>query len=34
MSVFTQVSHKQLLKFLTLYDIGEVLDFQGIGEGS
>ncbi len=33
MSVFTPVSHKQLLKFLTLYDIGEVLDFQGIGEG-
>lgn len=33
MSVFTKVSHAELLAFLQQYPLGEVLGFQGIGEG-
>ncbi len=33
MSVFTKVSHAQLQKFLARYPVGEVIGFQGIGEG-
>jgi len=33
MSVFTQVSHAQLHAYLTHYDVGELIGFQGIGEG-
>ena len=33
MSVFTKVSHAELLEFLRQYPLGEVLGFQGIGEG-
>ena len=33
MSVFTQVSHVQLKTFLRQYRLGELLGFQGIGEG-
>jgi homoserine kinase type II len=33
MSVFTKVSHAELLEFLTRYPCGELLGFQGIGEG-
>ncbi|MBX6420746.1 MAG: homoserine kinase [Nevskia sp.] len=33
MSVFTPVSHAELHEFLRAYDLGELLGFQGIGEG-
>jgi homoserine kinase type II len=33
MSVFTKVSYAELLEFLRRYPLGEVLGFQGIGEG-
>ena len=33
MSVFTKVSHAELLAFLRQYPLGELLDYQGIGEG-
>lgn len=33
MSVFTKVSHAELLAFLRQYPLGELLGFQGIGEG-
>lgn len=33
MSVFTKVSHAELLAFLARYPLGPVLGFQGIGEG-
>ncbi len=33
MSVFTQVSHAELKHFLRQYPLGELLGFQGIGEG-
>lgn len=33
MSVFTKVSHPELLEFLKQYPVGEVVGFQGIGEG-
>jgi len=33
MSVFTKVSHAELQEFLRQYPLGEVLGFQGIGEG-
>ena len=33
MSVFTKVSHAELKAFLRRYPLGEVLGFQGIGEG-
>jgi homoserine kinase type II len=33
MSVFTKVSHAELTEFLTQYPVGEVIGFQGIGEG-
>lgn len=33
MSVFTKVSHPELLDFLQQYPVGEVIGFQGIGEG-
>jgi len=33
MSVFTKVSHAELLAFLRQYPLGNLLDFQGIGEG-
>src|SRR5437868_2580516 len=33
MSVFTKVSHAELHEFLRQYPLGEVLGFQGIGEG-
>jgi homoserine kinase type II len=33
MSVFTKVSYPELLEFLRRYPVGEVLGFQGIGEG-
>jgi homoserine kinase type II len=33
MSVFTKVTHAELQEFLKLYPVGEVLGFQGIGEG-
>jgi homoserine kinase type II len=33
MSVFTKVSHRQLKEFLGQYRLGELLGFQGIGEG-
>jgi homoserine kinase type II len=33
MSVFTKVSHAELQEFLHQYPVGEVVGFQGIGEG-
>jgi homoserine kinase type II len=33
MSVFTKVSHAELHVFLDRYDLGELLGYQGIGEG-
>lgn len=33
MSVFTKVSHAQLSAFLKQYPVGELIGFQGIGEG-
>ena len=33
MSVFTKVSHPELQEFLRRYPLGEVIGFQGIGEG-
>ena len=33
MSVFTKVSHAELQVFLERYPLGELLGFQGIGEG-
>ncbi len=33
MSVFTKVSHAELQEFLRRYPLGEVIGFQGIGEG-
>ena len=33
MSVFTKVSHTQLRDFLKQYPVGELIGFQGIGEG-
>ncbi|MGQ0503375.1 MAG: homoserine kinase [Panacagrimonas sp.] len=33
MSVFTKVSHAELAEFLRQYPVGEVVGFQGIGEG-
>lgn len=33
MSVFTKVTHPELLEFLQQYPVGEVIGFQGIGEG-
>ena len=33
MSVFTKVSHTELTEFLSRYAVGELLGFQGIGEG-
>jgi len=33
MSVFTKVSHEELLEHLRLYPLGELLGYQGIGEG-
>jgi len=33
MSVFTKVSHNELQVFLQQYPVGELLGFQGIGEG-
>ncbi len=33
MSVFTKVTHAELVEFLRQYPLGELLGFQGIGEG-
>lgn len=33
MSVFTKVTHPELLEFLQQYPVGDVVGFQGIGEG-
>ena len=33
MSVFTKVSHTELQEFLTRYPLGELIGYQGIGEG-
>jgi homoserine kinase type II len=33
MSVFTKVSHDELIAFLSQYPVGELVGFQGIGEG-
>jgi homoserine kinase type II len=33
MSVFTKISHLELQEFLRRYPLGELLDYQGIGEG-
>jgi homoserine kinase type II len=33
LSVFTKVSHAELKDFLTRYPVGELIGFQGIGEG-
>lgn len=33
MSVFTKVSHSELQAFLSQYPVGDVVGFQGIGEG-
>lgn len=33
MSVFTKVSHRELKAFLAIYPVGDLLNFQGIGEG-
>jgi homoserine kinase type II len=33
MSVFTKVSHPELLEFLKAYPVGELIGHQGIGEG-
>ncbi|MFA5938266.1 MAG: homoserine kinase [Sinimarinibacterium sp.] len=33
MSVFTKVSHAELVAFLKQYPVGELIGFQGIGEG-
>lgn len=33
MSVFTKVSYQELREFLKQYPVGELIDFQGIGEG-
>jgi len=33
MSVFTKVSHAELVDFLKLYPLGELIGYQGIGEG-
>jgi homoserine kinase type II len=33
MSVFTKVSHAELQQFLQQYPVGELIGFQGIGEG-
>lgn len=33
MSVFTKVSQTQLVEFLAAYDVGQLVGFQGIGEG-
>ena len=33
MSVFTKVSHDELVEFLKQYPIGRLIGFQGIGEG-
>jgi homoserine kinase type II len=33
MSVFTKVSHPELVEFLRQYPVGELVGFQGIGEG-
>ena len=33
MSVFTKVSHAELKAFLQQYPVGELIGFQGIGEG-
>lgn len=33
MSVFTKVSHAELGEFLTTYPVGELIGYQGIGEG-
>ncbi|AXQ27342.1 homoserine kinase [Solimonas sp. K1W22B-7] len=33
MSVFTKVSHSELQEFLRQYPVGDLLGFQGIGEG-
>lgn len=33
MSVFTKVSHAELVEFLKTYPVGELIGYQGIGEG-
>lgn len=33
MSVFTKVAHAELVEFLRSYPVGELIGFQGIGEG-
>jgi homoserine kinase type II len=33
LSVFTKVSHAELIEFLKQYPLGELIGFQGIGEG-
>ncbi|MGH8605573.1 MAG: homoserine kinase, partial [Gammaproteobacteria bacterium] len=33
MSVYTSVSREELAAFLTHYELGEVVDFQGIADG-
>ena len=33
MSVFTKVTHRELQEFLRQYPVGELIGFQGIGEG-
>ncbi|TAM21969.1 MAG: homoserine kinase, partial [Nevskiaceae bacterium] len=33
MSVFTKVSHAELRDFLKAYPVGELIGYQGIGEG-
>ncbi|MDP3859691.1 MAG: homoserine kinase [Stagnimonas sp.] len=33
MSVFTKVSHAELVEFLKAYPVGELIGYQGIGEG-
>lgn len=33
MSVFTKVSHTELVEFLKAYPVGELIGYQGIGEG-
>jgi homoserine kinase type II len=33
MSVFTKVSHNELIEFLQQFPVGELIGFQGIGEG-
>ena len=33
MSVYTEVSHDQLVAFLNNYNVGELLSYEGISDG-